>query len=158
MKNAKILISQRLAVLLGMEISAIHCAAGMLTLQFGQIRQIKNHRGTVKQVGEWALHVQCMWQVEQWGNVLADQEGLNTDDDTRRTMVILNGLFIDPVHAIVQRVQAEDFGGIQINLPDDLTLVVKPNSDGQDEDWRFFAPGKEEEHFVIVGGKIDPDS
>ncbi|MCP1117267.1 hypothetical protein JOE11_002135 [Robbsia andropogonis] len=158
MKNAKILINRRLAVLLGMGISAIHCAAGMLTLQFGQLKQITSYRGTVKQIGEWALHVQCMWQVEQSGNILVNQEGLHTDEDTHRTMGILNGLFIDSVRAIVERVQTEDFGRIKISLTDGLTLVVTPNSDGQDEDWRFFAPGKEEAHFVIEAGKIDPDS
>ncbi|WP_179403338.1 hypothetical protein [Burkholderia guangdongensis] len=158
MTDTKTVITQHLAVLLGLELSGINHAADMLTLQFGQLRQITTRRGTVKQVGAWALHVQCGWRVEQSGRIVASQDDLGTDDAARRTTERLDGLLVDPIPAVVERVQANASGGIWIDLSHDRRLVVTPNDVAEDEDWRFFAPDSDGPHFVIEGGKIDPDS
>jgi len=158
MTDTKTIITQRLAVLLGLELSGINHAADMLTLQFGQLRQITTRRGTVKQVGAWTLHVQCGWRVEQSGHLVASRDDLRTDDVARRTTERLDRLLVNPSPAVVERVQADASGGVRIDLSLDRGLVITPDGIAEDEDWRFFAPGNDGPHFVIEGGKIDPDS
>ncbi|WP_413187456.1 hypothetical protein [Paraburkholderia sacchari] len=69
-------IERRLSVLDGLELSRVHHAADMLTLSFGPLRQVKNFKGMVKAVGQWALHVQCSWELEQEGSPVAAREDL----------------------------------------------------------------------------------
>lgn len=158
MTDTKTIIIQRLAVLLGQELSGINHAADMLTLQFGELRQITTRRGTVKKVGAWALHIQCGWHVEQSGHLVANQDDLRTDEAARRTIERLDGMLVSPAPAVVERVQANASGCVWIDLSHDRRLVVTPEGVADEEDWRFFAPGGDGPHFVIEGGKIDPDS
>ncbi|CAN0628481.1 protein of unknown function [Burkholderia multivorans] len=39
-----------------------------------------------------------------------------------------------------------------------MRIVITSNGVADEEDWRFFAPGVDAAHFVIEGGRIDPDS
>ena len=54
---------------------------------------------------------------------------------------------------VVEGVSADNFGGIELALSGDFRLQVIPCG-SRGEDWRFFAPGSEEDHLVINGGLI----
>lgn len=152
-------ITHRLSVLSGLDVSGVSHAADMLTVHFGPLKQYRTRRGTLLEGGKWALHVQCSWRVERAGSVFANQADLHgTNEDANRTTERLNGLLVSPVPAVVESVSADDAGGVRINLSRDLRIVVTADGVEGDEDWRFFAPGSDGRHFVIEGGKIDPDS
>src|ERR1700744_1794469 len=68
-------------VLAGLDVSAINHAADMLTVQFGPLRETVTRKGTMKRVGLWALHVQCHWQIEPPGVVVATKDDLYGPDE-----------------------------------------------------------------------------
>ena len=160
MTDAEALIKQHLAVLVGLEVSGVNHAADMLTLQFGPLRQVTTRRGTVKQVGAWALHVQCNWLLERDGRIFASQAGFRgSDNEINRAVKQLQELLTAANQAVVEGVEGNATGNVRLALAGGLDLIITPDSAADDEDWRLFAPGMGEKHFVIGGGKIvDPDS
>ncbi|CAN0625051.1 conserved protein of unknown function [Burkholderia multivorans] len=159
MANVKELIARRLAVLVGLDVSAINHAADLLTIQFGPLRHATTRRGTVKQVGAWALHVQCNWQIERAGDIVATQDDLcGPDDKAHRAAERLDELFVKQGPTTVESVRGSESGGVWIALSAGMRIVITPNGVVDEEDWRFFAPGVDAAHFVIEGGRPDPDS
>jgi len=88
-------IERHLSALRGLNVSGISHAANMLTMQFGSLRQVTNFKGAVKQVGEWALHIQCNWQIERTGEIIATQNALSgTDEEAHRAAEQLDELLV----------------------------------------------------------------
>ena len=152
-------IERRLSVLRGLELSGVNHAADMLTLSFGPLRQVTNFKGAVKYVGAWALHIQCVWRLEEEGRTLAIQDDLRGPDEkahasTHRLQAVLlaNGL------AVVEAVTADEAGGLKLSLSRGFCLTVIPDGVLDDEDWRFFAPGVDAAHLVIEAGAIAAES
>ena len=152
-------VIQRLCVLVGLNVSGIGHAADMLTMHFGPLKQYRTRRGTLLEVGAWALHIQCRWYVERGGEIFANHADFQgTDEETNRTTERLNELLVAPIPAVVENVWSSATGDVEIILSRGLRIVVTSDGVTGDEDWRFFAPDSDERHFVIEGGKIDPDS
>lgn len=152
-------IGRHLSVLVGLNVSGVGHAADMLTMQFGALREVTNLRGKVKQVGEWAWHIQCKWRLEQAGAVVATQDDLaGSDTDAHGTIDRLNELLVKHEPTSVKGVSVGEFGNADIVLSRGLILRVTANGIADEEDWRFFAPGVDAPHLVIEGGKIEPDS
>jgi hypothetical protein len=159
MKKTKELIDTRLSVLVGLGVSGINHAADMLTLQFGPLREIVNRRGTIKRVGKWALHVQCHWQIEHLGVVVATQDDLGgPDEKTSLATERLEELLVRSRVTTVESAVASESGVLCISMSVGLHLIVTPDGIAENEDWRFFAPGIDVDHFVIAGGVVDPSS
>ncbi|MGU7779238.1 hypothetical protein [Burkholderia sp. PU8-34] len=157
MVDVKELITRRLAVLVGLDVSGINHAADMLTMQFGPLRQITTRRGTVKQVGAWALHVQCNWRIERAGETVGTRDDLSGPDDKARSAAErLDELLVKHGPTTVEGVLGSDSGGLWIAMSAGVRIVVTPNREEDEEDWRFFAPGADAAHFVIEGGRIGP--
>lgn len=152
-------IEQRLSVLIGLDLSGAGRAADMLTLQFGPIREMTTKRGTVKHVGAWALHIQCAWKIECADEVFAGSPDFAVSDEaTRAALERIRGLIADNGPLIVERVMVGDNGGVSISMSRQLRLSIVTDAAPDEEDWRFFEPGSEGNHFVIQGGKVDPGS
>lgn len=159
MMDEKGYIGQHLSVLVGLNVSGVGHAADMLTLQFGALREVTNLRGKVKQVGEWALHIQCKWQLERAGEIVATQDDLaGSDTDAHGATARLDELLLKHEPTSVKDVLAGEFGNVDIVLSRGLILRVTANGTADEEDWRFFAPGADAPHLVIEGGKIEPGS
>ncbi|VXB34082.1 conserved hypothetical protein [Burkholderia sp. 8Y] len=142
MTDSKKEIERRLSVLQGLQLSGVNRAADMLTLAFGAQRPVTNFRGVVKHVGEWALHIQSAWRLEQMGRVAATEVDLRRgDDEARATVHRLQRLLLEPDFPIVESVTANEAGGVSLSLSGDLNLTVVPDAVEEDEDWRFFASG-----------------
>ncbi|MFL6705087.1 MAG: hypothetical protein ACJ8I3_22660 [Paraburkholderia graminis] len=152
-------IERHLSALRGLNVSGISHAANMLTMQFGSLRQVTNFKGAVKQVGEWALHIQCNWQIERTGEIIATQNALSgTDEEAHRAAEQLDELLVKHGLTIVEDVLANKSGGVILSMSEGLRVTITPAGIPDEEDWRFFSPAPDAKHFVIEGGKIDPYS
>jgi hypothetical protein len=159
MTDTKELIDTRLSVLVGLDVSGVHHAADMLTLQFGPLRETVNRKGTLKRVGEWALHVQCHWKVERLGAIVATQDDLcGRDEKARRATQRLEESLVRSSVTSVESVEGSESGTLCIAMSAGLRIVITPDGVPDNEDWRFFAPGVDANHFVIEGGVVDPCS
>ncbi|MEW6344591.1 MAG: hypothetical protein AB1704_28420 [Pseudomonadota bacterium] len=159
MTSTRELIDTRLSVLVGLDVSSLNHAADMLTLQFGPLRETVTRKDTMKRVGEWALHVQCRWQIKQLGAVVATQDDLyGPDEKARLATQRLEDLLVSSRLTTVESLAGSESGALCISLSAGLQLVITPEGMPNNEDWRFFAPGADANHFVIEGGAVDPYS
>ena len=62
----------------------------------------------------------------------------------------------DTDYLVVEKVDADDFGGATISLSGGYRLVIFP-SGSAGEDWRLLQPLSEERHFVVSGGAVNDD-
>jgi hypothetical protein len=149
-------------------------AADLLWLAFGQRQTIKDFRGKPREVGEYALHVQCAWRFVRRETVVAgnrdlyyprgykdpkeeipkgfdwDVQGANRCDE------VLAELFAGGAKQyVVVRIQPGHAGELALLLEGDLTLQIFPNDSLEGEHWRLFRPGNDEPHWVYTGNGLE---
>jgi len=163
MNNAA--IQQALMPLVGLPLRCVGRGANMLWLHFGKMREVATRDGGAKQVGDWAIHIQCAWRLCQDGHIkLAyrdyyySPEGDALDDwDTLgnshfdQSAVALNAK-LESVRPCVVSVATDDVGGFSLSLSHDFRLDVFPDGstlDEYSEHWRLFKPASDGEHFVV---------
>lgn len=149
-------------------------AADLMWLAFGQRQIIKDFRGEPREVGEYALHVQCAWRFVQDEKVVvgnrdlyyprgyrdAKEEiprGFNWDvQGANRCDELLAELFAGGANQfVVQRVEAGQAGELALMLEGGLTLQIFPNDSLEGEHWRLFRPGTDEQHCVFAGKGLE---
>jgi hypothetical protein len=174
MKDVAEVITEQLKPLIGLRLAIARRAADMRNFHFGQIRAAK--RGTV---GDYALHIQCPWRFEDADGIITGRTDLwepaeasgEVDWDTwhyernenlqdRQLRDLLGGYdattrsFVNQTdHLVVEEVRGDPCGGVTIQFSGGYRLVLFPAGVAS-EDWRFFCPGVDEPHFVIVGGRL----
>lgn len=145
-------------------------AADLLWLAFGQRQTIKDFRGKPREVGTYALHVQCAWRFVQGEKVLAGNRDLyyprgykdqrdefpkdfNWDvQGANRCDEMLATLFTGGANQfVVERVEVGQAGEFALLLESGLTLQIFPNDSLDGEHWRLFRPGSDERHMVYTG-------
>jgi hypothetical protein len=164
-------ILEHLKPLVGLKLSIARRAADLRNFQFGQIRNVEP-RGTV---GEYGLHIQCPWRIEGPDGIVTgrsdlwnpadpdakvDWDSWDYDKDANLQDTRIAELLGSPMNVsnrlIVEAVDADDFGGATIQLSGGYRLVIFP-AGTRGEDWRIFRPKLDEPHFVVSGGRIEPD-
>ncbi|HLK07041.1 MAG TPA: hypothetical protein VKV30_03840 [Candidatus Angelobacter sp.] len=149
-------------------------AADLMWLAFGQRQIIKDFRGEPREVGEYALHVQCAWRFVQDEKVVvgnrdlyyprgyrdAKEEiprGFNWDvQGANRCDELLAELFAGGANQfVVQRVEAGQAEELALMLEGGLTLQIFPNDSLEGEHWRLFRPGTDEQHCVFAGKGLE---
>jgi hypothetical protein len=134
----------------------------MLWLHFGEIREVTASGGK-KEVGDWAIHVQCPWRVCKCGRVVVAYHDFYYDDngDALEDWDIPGQSRFDSVAAmlcaefeavppIVTGVEPGDVGGFSTHLSQNYRLDVFPDTSlGQSEHRRLFQPALHAEHFVV---------
>ena len=145
-------------------------AADLLWLAFGQRQTLQDFRGKPREVGEYALHVQCAWRFVQDEKVVAGNRdlyyprgykdakqeipsGFNWDvQGANRCDEMLAELFAGGAKQfVVQRVEVRQAGELALLLEGGLTLQIFPNDSLDSEHWRLFRPGSDEPHWVFTG-------
>jgi hypothetical protein len=132
-------IEQILSAIQGLQIWAAGHAANML--QIGKRHLVPAWGGGTKEVGTYALHIDCPWS---W----SCNEGLLTNQETEAQQ--LNELISLPV--ICQHIVAKDNGSFEIHFDNKTRLSVSVETDPDplaDEFWRFFQPHGKSKHFVV---------
>jgi len=156
MSDIREVITQRLSVLVGLKVCGVNRAADMLTVQFGRRIKVRNYRGEWREVGEWALHVQCDWKLSfaGAGNSLVSRSDFSgTDEAIIQAAHKAGDILISGGPTVVQGVSGDAAGGLLIELSRNLELVVISDNLPGNEDWRFFSHGSDD-HLVIECGKV----
>jgi hypothetical protein len=167
-------IKSNLQKLIGLKLSRTSLAADMRVLQFG-----KSHsRGRGGVVGEYALHIQCPWRLEDKAGIItgngdlydpyerkdeADESfdwenGGSLQDGVLRELLQgfdeSTGQIVNATNLlVVEDVHADSAGGFCLVLSGGYRFFVFP-SGTRTEAWRFFKPSTDEfdsgdPHFVI---------
>ncbi|GHO63654.1 hypothetical protein KSC_025460 [Ktedonobacter sp. SOSP1-52] len=170
-------IEETLQCLIGQSFWGSGRAANLLTFQFGP-RQVRiDHHGKSRQVGTYALHVQCTWRLTKAQRILAASGDLGwepkeVNEETRNyegegySWPKTGGTRLDEqlvsffrqceqTPLFVQAIQADDLGGLTIELTSQHLLTVFPDDSFDEEYWRFFQVGVNLPHFVVTGEGIE---
>lgn len=169
------LIERRLQPLIGLPLSIVRRAADMRIFHFGAISFEQE-----KSFGQFALHLQCPWRIDQPDGIVTghadlwcpidagadiDWDAWDYDADGNLQDFRLAALFRaadspsgvvgQPADYIVHALGADGLGGLIVRFGERYTLRVFPSGSCA-EDWRFFAPGSKD-HVVIIGGRLEQE-
>lgn len=143
-------------------------ASNMAMFDFGEHRVVRDFRGTEKQVGELALHVQCAWRITEKGRVVMGGHDLYYPADHQPGAIVpdefdwehhpnrldqLVSRFFQNGHReyVVTAVQPGNSGAASLCLDDSLFLELFPDHSLLIESWRLFRSGQPG-HLVFAGG------
>ena len=145
----KLAIQAALRPLVGQPLWAAGRAASIAWFQFGGRHTVSDGRSGTKEVGSYAIHLDCPWTwTRPWGDVVADH---NSGDDELTELALL------PV--AVRNIAAEDDASVRITFDDSSVLTVQPEPDADTEEyWRFFEPFRETPHFVVGPGGVEREA
>lgn len=165
-------IQQATAPLIGMSLWTAGRAADLAWFHFGQRRLIKDYYGNPREVGEYALHLQCAWRIVQDETVLVASRDLYYPPGTtepefppdfnwdvqggNRLDERLKNFFLSATLYVVQ-IEAGCAGALRIFLGSGIVLEVFPDDSFDKEHWRLFRPYLNEAHFVVKGSSAGLD-
>jgi hypothetical protein len=141
------LIEKRLQPILGAPVWAAGRASRMLWIQIGKRHSVAAWGGGTKEVGTFALHIDCPWTWTQDNRLIADQDS---------ELDALGRHLQSPV--VCQSIVSTGNGSFEMTFTDrsTLTVTVEAGRDcGEDEEyWRFFSPVTDAPHFVVGSNGI----
>jgi hypothetical protein len=159
-------IEMSIDVLVGLPLWSLGRAANMAWFEFGARRTVTGFRGDTKEVGDYALHVQCAWRIIQGDRIVVASrdiycmpeeidEPILEDFDWQkgnRFDRIAEELFQNESREfMVQGVCAGSAGSLTVLLEDGYALEVFPNDSESREHWRFLGPYVDKPHLVFSG-------
>lgn len=145
-------INQILKDLIGLPLTRTTRAADMECLKFGTLH-LPSMDGDILNYGEFGLHLQCPWRFTSEKEIIVGSADLfeqkdetaeyveNFDWDVKsgnlRDVKLLN--FISEKSLIVKSVNADKYGGLQIEFDNHILLTVFPvvSSKAYNEYWRL---------------------
>jgi hypothetical protein len=163
MKNE---VEQALGPLVSLPLWALGRSVDLAWFEFGSRRSVKGSKGIEKEVGDYALHVQCAWRITHSEKVIIgcgdifsvpqeSTEPIPGDFDwqkgNRFDRIAADLLQNESLTLVVLSVNASDAGSFSIGLQDGYNLEVFPDHSESGEHWRFFKPYTAEPHFVFSG-------
>ncbi|MGW6936291.1 hypothetical protein ACWGE0_39960 [Lentzea sp. NPDC054927] len=140
-------------------------ACDLVWLGFGPYREVTDHRGETREIGEYALHLQCPWRVTHGDRLVTrsshiyvpgpdwtgdgdfdwDVQGANRFDARAGQLTE----FLAGGRIVVTSVEVTSLGDLTVSLSDGFRLEVRRDGVVRDEDWRFFRPYRDDEHVVV---------
>jgi hypothetical protein len=148
-------------------------AADLACFQFGAHHKSQAFRGEEKEVGDYALHVQCAWRIIRSNDIVVGRSDLFQPKDSGHTPEDFDwtkgNLFDTRVRELFGQGREYEVigcsmgpaGSLSIQLQSDLKLEVFPDSSTASADyefWRIFSPSHEgkppdpaEKHYVVTG-------
>jgi hypothetical protein len=169
--NMRTELATAVASLVGLPLWSSGRAADLQWFAFGDRRTITTSNGKEREVGEFALHVQCPWRIVCDDKIVvgsadlhypADETAEVPEDDwdgvvTRRDRRV-SALFESGRRFFtVKQVDVGDAGALRIALDEGYALEIFPQSSVNNEDWRLFRPYLDEPQVVVSGIGIEPD-
>jgi hypothetical protein len=164
-------VKNALDVLIGKPLWSSGRAADLEWFAFGERRTVKGFRGVAKEVGEYALHVQCGWRIRHGDQVVVGGRDLyyptkesdvplddfdwDVQGANRRDRGIADLFQNETQQFLVREVEVGRAGGFTLIFDDEYALDVFPDDSLSDEHWRIFKPSTEEPHFVVTGKGLE---
>jgi hypothetical protein len=134
--------------LVGLPLWAVGRAGSLVWFQFGARRTVKDRKGAQREVGAYALHVDCPWRLtDDAGAEHANEES----DDWRFEALQRNNLIVERAVSTADHGLVAYFGGGWV-------LEVSPDSSEDKETvehWRLFEPYQDGAHLVARSDGID---
>jgi hypothetical protein len=161
-----------LTPLIGLQLRAGHRAADMQMFQLGDLLHMKSLRGEAREVGEYALHLQCTWRIRGPEGIVVGSADLyrpkGDSDDTpedfdwqkgNRRDERLAALFTKSAEMPlrVEKVSADDIGGFILDMNRGFRLEAFPAYSSPNEFRRLFRPRDLGTHFVVTGRGIETE-
>jgi hypothetical protein len=170
MSAAKTVHESALRALIGLRLRCVGSAADMLWIHVGEFG-VADVEGESREVGEWALHLQCPWRfIDSESIVLASMDFYYSSDGNEDNPSAIGGesLFNRRATQLNRVLEAGDFqvtdvlvgacGAFQLIFTPYFHFAVFPaSSDGSShgEFWRLFQPGQKRPHYVVAPGGIE---
>jgi hypothetical protein len=163
-------IEDALSVLVGLPLWAIGRAVDLAWFEFGNRRTVEGWKGVEKEVGDYALHVQCAWRITLRDTIVTGRgdifctpeetnEPLPSDFDWQKAnrfdRIIKEFVQNETRQLAVKTVSAGEAGSLTIILEDGYKLEVFPQDSETGEHWRFFKPCGAEPHLVFSGNGFE---
>ena len=165
-------LEEAVVALVGLPLWSSGRAGDLQWFAFGDRRTVTTSNGKAKEVGEFALHVQCPWRIVRDDRVVVGSSDLYYPADeaaevpedfdwdgvvTRRDRRVA-ALFENETGAFaVQRIDVGDAGALRIAFDKGYALELFPHDSVTDEDWRLFRPYLDDPHLVVTGTGIRHD-
>jgi hypothetical protein len=161
-------IQKALSVLVGLPLLSLGRAVDLAWFEFGSRKTVKGPRGDEREVGEYALHVQCAWRITSGDSIVTGRGDIfctpeETDEPTpsdfdwqkgNRFDKIVQQLFRNETRQfMVQDVAVGEAGSLAIRLEHGYQLEVFPQDSESGEHWRFFKPFVQGEPHLVVSGR-----
>jgi hypothetical protein len=124
---------------------AVGRAGSLEWFQFGTPRIVHNFRGGSKEVGEYALHLDCPWQ-------LLGPAGLVIATDQSEPELLSH---VGSQTLVCEKVSGSEDGGASLQFAGGWLLVVEPGDPDDLEYWRLFRPGTEGPHVVVGPVRVE---
>lgn len=168
--SMKAQIERELSKIVGLPLKDAGRVADLEWFSFGRTRIVRNHRGVEREVGEYAIHVQCAWRITKSRKIVVASrdryvpregwEGSEEDFDwdkvgENRCDQRIRSLFDGTRAIVVESAEGDNLGGFRLFLSHDYILEVFPDDSEDDEHWRLFEPAVDSPHFVVTGGGIE---
>lgn len=170
--SLKARIENATAALVGKPLWKCTRAADLASFQFGARSKVPGFQNTMKEVGEFALHVQCAWRIARGDRIIAGSRDLyypadfaegnevppdfDWDRDPNRRDKQLQLLFAnETLEFPVLSVEVGAGASLHLSLSGDLSLDILPYDSLLGEHWRLFDPQTDGPHFVVTGSGIE---
>lgn len=141
---------QQIKILKGLSVIQVGFAADMLCILFVNKETKKSFIGAWSEIGDYALHVQCMWRFSRDGEIILtywDLYNASLKDDKETTKSIFVPLNENMPLEVID-ISLYDIGTFQIKLDNNITFDVFPDLGGEVEHWRLIN-FKTDEHLVF---------
>jgi hypothetical protein len=159
-------IEQILKQLVGFEITKTTRSGATECLKFGT-KFRNDHKGIERQIGAFALHLQCPWRFTKDNKILVgDNDLFEQTDETGeynedfnwdiqggnlRDVKLMN--LLKSRGLVVKSIEVDDFGGFELAFPKNIKLKVFPTLSSKStysEYWRLLDNrNNESKHFVV---------
>ena len=162
-------IAPQLVDLNGLALSRIGCALDLFWMQFGPLREVTDHKGRPKTVGELALHINVPWRFSDETSIVignrdlyfySDGEHYDFNRGGESRFHIYASTFNEHLSSsqiVVESAETDHAGGLRLRLSKGYTFEAFPNvahtSPGF-EFWRLLAPALDGPHLVRDTGSV----
>jgi hypothetical protein len=169
----KAMIEDSLHVLIGMPLWNAGRSADVEWFDFGsRLTTIPKRKGGTVLVGEYVIDTECAWHIGGPNGIVVasrdrlypagidphkdllefewDKPGANRCDERMQSFLDEHKSF--PL--IVGSLEANNLGGLKLDLSGGYTLEIFPDNSLDSEYWRFFEPHSAKKHFVVTAQGI----
>ncbi len=147
--------------LLGLPLRGLGRSANLLSVHFGNLREMSAREGGPGTAPEWTIQIQCPWRISQGSRIVVAYRDFYFSDVPLKNVAVMTKSRFDSVIAglcaefaeippVVRRLETDDTGGFSIHLSDDYCLEAFPAENTESgKCWRIFEPVAQGQSFVF---------